>query len=150
MDLILWRHAEAEDGFPDEARKLTAKGEKQADLTARWLRARLPEGFAVLASPTRRTRQTAARLAKDFSVVEALGPGVSVASVLEAASWPQGRAPVVVVGHQPTLGRAAAYLLSGKEAEWSVKKSGVWWFNHRLREEQAQVVLRAVLSPDLL
>jgi len=30
MDLILWRHADAEDGVPDSGRKLTAKGEKQA------------------------------------------------------------------------------------------------------------------------
>ncbi len=30
MDLLLWRHAEAEDGTPDLKRKLTPRGEKQA------------------------------------------------------------------------------------------------------------------------
>ena len=30
MDLLLWRHAEAEDGIPDLKRKLTKRGEKQA------------------------------------------------------------------------------------------------------------------------
>ena len=40
MELILWRHAEAEDGSPDAARKLTAKGEKQAQKLARWLKER--------------------------------------------------------------------------------------------------------------
>ena len=30
MDLILWRHAEAEDGANDLARELTQKGHKQA------------------------------------------------------------------------------------------------------------------------
>ena len=30
MDLILWRHADAEDGADDLARQLTAKGRKQA------------------------------------------------------------------------------------------------------------------------
>ena len=30
MDLILWRHADAEPGEPDDQRRLTAKGKKQA------------------------------------------------------------------------------------------------------------------------
>jgi len=30
MDLILWRHAEAEDTFPDPSRRLTPRGRKQA------------------------------------------------------------------------------------------------------------------------
>ena len=34
MDLILWRHAEAEDGMPDAGRKLTEKGLKQAQQMA--------------------------------------------------------------------------------------------------------------------
>ena len=40
MDLILWRHAEAEeadDGRPDLERKLTARGERQATRVALWL-----------------------------------------------------------------------------------------------------------------
>ena len=38
MNLILWRHAEAEDGVPDLERGLTDKGRRQADAAARWLR----------------------------------------------------------------------------------------------------------------
>jgi len=34
MELILWRHAEAEDSFPDAGRKLTAKGLVQCLLNA--------------------------------------------------------------------------------------------------------------------
>ena len=30
MELILWRHAEAEDGYPDLERALTEKGHEQA------------------------------------------------------------------------------------------------------------------------
>ncbi len=40
MDLILWRHAEAEKANPgsdDLTRALTAKGEKQATRMAAWL-----------------------------------------------------------------------------------------------------------------
>ena len=43
MELILWRHAEAEPGEPDLGRKLTAKGEKQARRVAEWLQTRLPQ-----------------------------------------------------------------------------------------------------------
>jgi len=37
MELILWRHAEAEPGEPDDARALTGKGHKQAWKMAEWL-----------------------------------------------------------------------------------------------------------------
>jgi phosphohistidine phosphatase len=56
----------------------------------------------------------------------------------------------VVVGHQPTLGEVAALLQGGAEEEWSVKKGGIWWFSSREREGGLEVVLRAVLSPDLV
>lgn len=31
MDLVLWRHCEAEPGEPDLGRRLTSKGQKQAE-----------------------------------------------------------------------------------------------------------------------
>ncbi|HSO07654.1 MAG TPA: histidine phosphatase family protein, partial [Pelomicrobium sp.] len=62
MDLILWRHAEAEDGVPDLARKLTPKGVKQAKRIAKWLRPRLPADTRVIVSPARRALQTAEAL----------------------------------------------------------------------------------------
>ncbi|MEA3194623.1 MAG: phosphohistidine phosphatase, partial [Betaproteobacteria bacterium] len=57
MDLILWRHAEAEEGGADLERKLTAKGLKQAERVANWLLQRLPGKFAVVASPAARAQQ---------------------------------------------------------------------------------------------
>jgi phosphohistidine phosphatase len=57
---------------------------------------------------------------------------------------------VVVVGHQPDLGQAAAFLLSGSKDQWSIKKGGLWWLSDRVRDEENQVVVRAVVSPDLL
>ena len=45
MDLLLWRHAEAEDGFPDSKRKLTARGEKQAAQIAEWLKKHAPKNL---------------------------------------------------------------------------------------------------------
>ncbi|MGA9911314.1 MAG: histidine phosphatase family protein, partial [Paraburkholderia sp.] len=56
MNLILWRHAEAEEfASGDLARALTTRGRKQAQNVAKWLRTRLPEDAVILASPAVRT-----------------------------------------------------------------------------------------------
>jgi phosphohistidine phosphatase len=150
MDLILWRHAEAEAGEPDLGRRLTAKGLKQAERMAVWLDRHLPDGTRVLASPADRTQQTALALKRKFRTVEEIAPGASVAAVLAAAGWPDAREPVLIVGHQPTLGAVASFLLSGEEAYWAVKKGAIWWLTNRDRSGSSAIVLRAVLGPDLV
>jgi phosphohistidine phosphatase len=150
MDLILWRHAEAEEGGPDIARALTGKGRKQAARVAEWLQQRLPGKFTVLASPAMRAQQTAEALGVRIKTVERLAPGAGVSDILGAAGWPDHKGAVVLVGHQPDLGNALAYLLSGAKADWSLKKGALCWVANRERGSEAQVVLRAAISPDLL
>ena len=150
MDLILWRHAEAEPGEPDLGRRLTSKGMKQAGRMAAWLEHRLPETTRILVSPSERTQQTAHALGRKFRISPAVAPGASAASVLAAADWPDAREPVLVVGHQPTLGEVAAFLLSGEEAGWSIRKGAVWWLSNRSRLGQAGVVLKVAIGPDLV
>jgi phosphohistidine phosphatase len=146
MDLILWRHAEAEDGVDDEQRKLTAKGRKQALKAAQWLSERLPKHYHVIASPAVRTRQTAAALAREFVVSDDLGPGASPESILRAAGWPRSAQPVVIVGHQPTLGMTVARLLCGRDADWSLRKGAFVWITVKGQGN----LLRAALVPELL
>ena len=150
MDLILWRHADAAEGGRDLERKLTAKGRKQAARVAEWLVARLPSRTTVIASPARRACETADALAVRYKISQQLAPGAAPADILEAAGWPSHKGAVLVVGHQPDLGRVAAVLLAGAEAEWSVKKGGLWWLSNREREGDLQVVVRAVLAPEFL
>jgi phosphohistidine phosphatase len=150
MDLILWRHADAEDGVPDLDRALTAKGHKQAAQMARWLRQHLPEEARVIVSPARRAQETAQALVSDFDTSEAIAPGASYDAVLTAAHWPRAAGAVLVVGHQPTLGQAAAALISGTPSEWVIKKGGICWISRRVRNGQAEVVLRAAMSPGLV
>ena len=150
MDLILWRHAEAEPGEPDLGRRLTAKGLKQAERMGEWLDRFLPDTARVLVSPADRAQQTALGLKRKFRTVDEVGPGASAASVLRAAGWPDSREAVVVVGHQPTLGAIASSLLSGEEAWWSVKKGAVWWLSNRDKSGAASVVLRVVIAPDFV
>lgn len=150
MDLILWRHAEAEEGGLDLERRLTPRGQKHAGRVAAWLLQRLPSKFTVIASPAQRARQTAEALDAKFRTSARLAPGASAADVLAAAQWPERKSAVVVVGHQPTLGLAAAYLVCGSRDEWTIKKGGLWWLSNRVRDDDSQVVVRAVVAPDLL
>jgi phosphohistidine phosphatase len=153
MDLILWRHAEAQperEGLADLERTLTAKGERQAQRMADWLNQRIAHSTRILVSPAVRAQETAKALGKGFKTVDALAPDAGVEAVLKAARWPDGVEPVLVVGHQPTLGMIAAQLLTGDAQPWAVKKAAIWWLRSRDREDGTQVVVQAVQGPDCL
>jgi len=153
MDLILWRHAEAvveRSDLDDLERPLTPKGERQAQRIAEWLNQRLAHSTRILVSPALRCQQTARGLGRPFKTVAALAPNQDAQALLKAARWPDGSEPVLVVGHQPTLGFTAALLLAELMQPWAVKKGAVWWLRNRDREGSAQVVLQAMQSPDCL
>ena len=141
MNLILWRHADAEDGIPDEARRLTAKGHKQARKMADWL------DWRVIASPAARACETASALTVDFVIEPAVSTAATPQGLLKAVGWPNGKGTVVVVGHQPTLGAAAALALTGAARSWDVKKGAIWWIS---RDDDGGVMVRAVLAPGIL
>lgn len=153
MNLILWRHAEAEepeDGRDDLARTLTARGEKQAARMAAWLDRQLPEGLRVLASPARRTEQTASALGRKFKMRAELLPGAMPQDLLDLAQWPRARGAVLIVGHQPVLGQTIAQLMGLQAPECAVRKGSVWWLRQRQRLEESQTVLITVQSPEFL
>lgn len=149
VDIILWRHAEAEPGFPDLERKLTAKGERQAEKVGAWLDNHLPPRTRIIVSPAVRAQQTAQSLKRRFTTIDAIAPGASAEAVLNAAGWPDALVPVLVVGHQPVLGEIASLLLTGREGSWSVRKASVWWLSQRELGEEVSAVLRVVIGPDL-
>jgi phosphohistidine phosphatase len=153
MDLILWRHAEAHvlrEGQTDLERALTPKGERQAQRMAEWLNQRLAQSTRVLVSPAVRTQQTAQALGRSFKTVKTLAPEATPTALLSATRWPDAPEPVLVVGHQPTLGQVAALLLGEVAQPWVIKKGAVWWLRCREREGERQVLLQAVQSPDCL
>src|SRR5258708_15431736 len=129
MDLIRWRKAEANEGGADLERQVTATGRKQAERVAQWLLQRLPGKFVVVASPAARAQLTAEALGAKFRTAKSLAPGAQVKDILEAANWPDQKGAVVLVGHQPDLGHAAAYLVSGSQPEWSIMQGGLWWLS---------------------
>ena len=150
LNLILWRHADAEDGAPDMDRRLTEKGIRHAKLMAAWLHARLPRHIRVLVSPAARARQTADALEIEYSILRELAPGADAARLLAAAGWPLEGDNVLIVGHQPTLGSAASLLIAGEETPLSIKKGAIFWIARRDRDARTENVVRAVLPPDLI
>jgi phosphohistidine phosphatase len=160
MDLILWRHAEAfdhpepltgiqGDGL-DLARRLTPRGEKHAARMAAWLDRQLPQGARVYSSPAQRTEQTAQALGRKIRLRPELAPGADPLVLLELVQWPNGKSPVVIVGHQPTLGQVIARLLGLTEEECAVKKGALWWLHQRERAGALQTVLLTVQTPELM
>lgn len=155
MDLILWRHAEAEEQAPsgsDLDRSLTSRGEKQASRMATWLDRQLPEGARILASPARRTEQTVLALGRKYKLRAELGPDGTPAQLLELVQWPDSKLTFLVVGHQPVLGQTIAQLLGLQEGECAVKKGALWWLRHRPGRGvgQSKTVVVTVQTPEAL
>ncbi len=150
MDLILWRHADAQDGESDMKRALTEKGLRQAELMAAWLAPRLPKETRILVSPAVRAYQTANALGRDYETVAEIAPGADGVHILAAAGWPDAKGTVLVVGHQPTLGEAASLLLFGESRPLSMKKAGLFWLTNRVRGSQPQTVLKAAMTVEML
>lgn len=156
MDLILWRHAHAGDPWDDPEedllRPLSAKGERQAVRMASWLDQHLPDTTRVLVSPALRAQQTARALQRSFKTVDALSPDGTVDALLRAARYPVSREAVLIVGHQPTLGRVVSHLMDAADhpQPWSVRKGAVCWLRTREREGRVQLTLHALMGPDLV
>lgn len=152
MDLILWRHAEAEEEGElggDLSRRLTPKGEKQASRMAAWLDRQLPDGARVYASPAVRTEQTVVALGRKYRLRDELAPDGTPEQLLQLVQWPLAKGVTLVVGHQPALGRVIAQLLGLQASECAVRKGSVWWLRQREREGVKQTVVVTVQTPEL-
>ena len=159
IDLFLWRHAEAEDSFPDLARPLTPRGQKDAARVAKALARQLDVDTRLVISPAVRTRETAqalaARASLQVEVDDRLAPGADLDAVLDALETAiascTGDAPsLVMVGHQPWLGQVARRLLTNGNGDWSVRKASAWWLVRRSRDGSTEWTLKSVLDPDLV
>lgn len=150
MELILWRHAEAEAGEPDSQRALSPKGQKQARKMAEWLDTQLPEGCKIFVSPALRTIQTVDPIGRKYKIAPQLAPGAGALDILRTVNWPTIKETVLVVGHQPTLGQVAALLMTGKAQDWEMKKAAAWWFVQRDAQDPDSLFLKAVMTPELI
>jgi phosphohistidine phosphatase len=158
-DLIIWRHAEAEDVSQTDVdlhRALTKRGHKAARKMAKWLRKRLPKGHLVLSSPARRCLETADALNKDLKkserhvieIADYLGTYSSAEAILAHIANQPTQQSLVIVGHQPHLSTLIAKLLDMRESSCVVKKGAVWWLRQKESDGLLQTYLYAMQNPD--
>ena len=94
MDLILWRHADAEERrtpADDLKRQLTPRGERQATRVALWLHRQMPDAVRVLVSPAVRAQRTAAKLERKFTSCSRSVPMPTRKALLAACGWPDAQ-----------------------------------------------------------
>ena len=152
-EIILWRHAEAHDateGQDDLDRKLTVKGQRQAERVAFWLDRNLATQCRVFAGPAKRSQQTVRCLSRKNKTLPELSPSARPEEVLAAVGWGERAEPIVIVGHQPWIGECIHWLLMDATAPLSVRKGAVWWLQSRDRDGVKDVIIRAVATPELL
>lgn len=150
MDLILWRHADTEEGTPDLGRNLTPKGRRQAKRMANWLKPLLPQHTRILVSPANRTRQTADALQMHYEICNLIGPDCSAEHMRQAARWPDGNRAVMLVGHNPAISELASLLLADKRFPLTMRKGAAWWFISRTRAGESSVLLKMAMTAGLL
>ena len=152
-EIIFWRHAEAHEaneGQDDLDRKLTVKGQRQAERVAFWLDRNLPQQCRVFASPAKRSQQTVRYLSRKSKALDELNPDARPEAVLAAVGWGVQTEPIVVVGHQPWIGECIHWLLMDAAAPLAVRKGAVWWLQSRERDGVKDVIIRAMATPELL
>lgn len=160
MDLLVVRHAVAEDresfaegGRDDAARPLTAEGRRKFARGARGL-ARLVEHVDLLAaSPLARAVETAEVLQEAWGLREVvrlaeLSPGVDPAALVRWLRRERRRGVVAIVGHEPHLSGAVAYLLTGRRAGFvALKKGGACLLRVGSRPAAGEAELAWLLTP---
>jgi len=134
MRIILFRHGPAGHADPavwhdDRERPLTPRGEERTRRAARGLSRLEANVSSILTSPLRRAEDTARLLAEALDstrveTLEALVPGGSSRKVIESLSRAKPDETIVLVGHEPDLGKLAGTLLFGAPAALPIKKAG--------------------------
>ena len=135
MRIILFRHAPAEardpERWPDDlVRPLTSRGESRGRRAARGVLRLEPGVTRVLTSPAVRALDTAALLSHELDpphkprTLASLVPGGSWRETLRALANEPADSVVVLVGHEPDLGKLAGVLLFGAPAAVPLKKAG--------------------------
>jgi len=138
MNLYLLRHGIAAEpemaGYePDSERSLTAKGEARLLVAAQAMEALDLSFDLILSSPFRRAKQTAELIAKCFKRRKKLAfsddltpggnPRLLIQQLNEVRPEPEN---ILLVGHEPYLGRLVALLAAGNTSlDVDFKKGGL-------------------------
>jgi phosphohistidine phosphatase len=112
--IYLLRHGDAEGGRGDDAaRRLTLKGERQAEAAGRALAALAAKPDACLTSPKVRAADTAKLACEALDLEPEITEELRGGS-FDSAALAAGRGDVVLVGHEPDFSNEAARLTGAK------------------------------------
>lgn len=137
MQIILWRHAPAlardPELWPDDSeRPLSDRGQRRASRVSTGLARLVQDVDAIWSSPAARAFQTADILRHvhprrpPLQTLAELSPGAPLGRLVETLDAARGYGAIILVGHEPTLGRLAAVLLGGPRSRLvlPLKKAG--------------------------
>lgn len=163
MEIYLIRHADAIDadaGMTDAERPLSEDGIEKMQKGAKGLRNILKGNFppldAILTSPLRRSVETALIIAREVNdneeIVECppLGGEFSWGDLLPFLTGYPKMGRVVLVGHEPAMGKLAGWLLSRNELPLSMKKGSAICFHVEEPTPDPKVELLWFLTPKQL
>ncbi len=112
--IYLLRHGDAEDGSGDDAaRRLTAKGERQARAAGQALATLGADVDACLASQRVRAVETARLTCEELGVAVELESGLG-GGQFDSIALAAGRGNLLLVGHEPDLSGEVARLTGAK------------------------------------
>jgi len=136
--LILWRHAEAEAGGPDSARKLTEHGREQARRYRRLAKATLAWKLRNSGQPRARAQQTVRALGVAFMTTPAVGTMRPQRISLQRSIGPHARQyDRRTPADTRPRGRDLAF---GAQADWDIGKGALWWIRHSGGEPVAAAI----------
>lgn len=163
MRLLLVRHGPAGDreawaaaGRDDALRPLTADGRRKVREAARGLGRLLDPPAALATSPLVRARDTAALLARELGLPPAaematLAPGRHPRALLRWLDARRQAELLAVVGHEPSLGTLAGWLVTGRAAAiLELKKGGACLLDLGDRPRPGGARLAWVATPAML
>lgn len=161
MRFVLLRHGPAGTRDPltwpdDHERPLSDRGRERTRRACDGILHLEPEVSLVLTSPLRRCRQTAdcmhesADGAARVRVTETLAPGGTWRDLLAELEALTETGTVVLVGHEPDLGKLAGVLLFGAPASMPLRKAGACSIEFESRCAAGRGRLRWFLPPRAL
>lgn len=132
-ELILLRHAHAENGKPgeeDAQRALSARGIIEANDAGKWL-ATHPKPTLVLCSPAQRARETLAHALPGIdATIEPRIYDATAGELVSLVDEHQDTARLMLVGHNPGFETLVALLVTGQSGDFrGIPPAGVAWID---------------------
>lgn len=134
MEIYLFRHGIAEDGKPglsESQRALTQEGRAKTAEVVKLARRSGMRPSLILTSPYVRARQTAAIAAEhldytaELTALESLVPHGAPEDVWRDIRDYAHETSILLAGHEPLMGRIAAYLLNAPALKIDMKKAAI-------------------------